>query len=75
MNATRTSVYGFFQKLFLPTQGGLNPGPAPANSTELPNRLSTQPCRVPVREKIRAIRGSTDYVPYFVFTSTERRGR
>lgn len=38
------------ENLFLPT-GGFDPGPAPDGPTKLPYWPSTQPCRVPVREK------------------------
>jgi hypothetical protein len=54
MSSLRPSLSNFFQEVFLPTQGGFNPGPAPANSTELSNRPSTLPCQVPAREKFES---------------------
>ena len=53
MNAARPLFFDFRQKVFYLPQGGFNPGPAPANSTELPNSPSTLPCRVPARGKIK----------------------
>lgn len=53
MSATRVSPAIFFEKIQYLPQGGLNPGPAPDGSTELPNQPSTQPCLAPAREKNR----------------------
>lgn len=53
MSSLRLSLSNVFQEIFLPTQGGFNPGPVPANSTELHIWQFSQPCRVSVREKIK----------------------
>ena len=53
MNVERLSSPLRFTEAFYLPQGGLDPGPASANSTELPSWQFSQPCRRPVRDDIR----------------------
>ena len=72
MNAVLPLFLSFRNKdLFLP-KGGFDPGPAPANSTELPNGPSAQPCRVPVREKIGIFHGAAFVAFMLVLIPSER---